>query len=216
VQDARRYSIAHENINKWYNHNWSRTDFRDGENTKLCAKSTKLNRLLILVSYLRVRGLTVDTYCGLCGKQGPLKQTDCCNRTICDMSEDPFTNPENVLDICPRNHRLYTLCGIHYDNHPQTCDWRDCQKCKDNIIPFERFVGYGTSRYNFDGTWKDPPTFPPTNCEKCGKLLFVNLGNVIYKADGGCICAEHQQLPPSLAKSLLSSGKFKVESFGMS
>ena len=155
----------------------------------------------------------IGTYCGLCGKQGFLIQTECCERFICDPSHNGAT--PHILDICTRNHREYTLCGLHKkERHQEACDWRDCSKCEAHLKPTERFVGYGTNRYNFDGeNWK-PPTFEPTHCAQCGILMQLNIITCIGKADGRMICSEHQEIPLALATRLF--GNAKVESFGMS
>jgi hypothetical protein len=78
----------------------------------------------------------------------------------------------------------------------------------------ERFVGYGTNRYNFDDESWEPPTFEPTRCAQCGILMQLNIISYIGKADGTMICPEHQEIPLSLASRMLRNAK--VESFGIS
>ena len=144
-------------------------------------------------------------------------RTDCCNRTICDSSHTAGAGVSNILDICSRNHREYTLCGLHKKEcHEESRDWRDCSKCKQHFKFPEMFVGYGTSQYNFELDWLDPPTFEPTHCSQCGELLKLNINMCIVKADGTAICQKHQQLSLSAAKKVLSSGNWKVDSFGIS
>jgi len=220
---VRKFTIVQRNTNEKYPQavTWSKMIWlisRDGRNTKRCAKYIRWKHLLIRVSCIRKQQLLIiGMYCGLCGNQGPLKRTDCCNRTVCDMSENPFGDSGHILDNCSRNHRTYTLCGIHHGLHSQdTCNWRECVKCKDHLVEMEKYVGYGTSRYNFQGDWKDPPTFAPKNCAQCGRVLYMNIEGVIFQSDGKCICQKHNQVSPSVAKALLSSGAFKVESLGIS
>ena len=87
----------------------------------------------------------------------------------------------------------------------------------NNIYKYlEMFVWYGTSQYNFEGDWVDPPTFEHTHCSQCGELLKLNIDTVIVKADGTAICQKHQQLSLSAANKLLSSRNWKVDSFGIS
>ena len=155
------------------------------------------------------------TFCGLCGKQGPLKTTECCNRFVCA----PFSNHNKAtgLESCSRNHSEYSLCGLHHKlGHDIACDWRECSKCKDQLQFLERYVGYGTNRYNFAEEWEFPPAFETTRCAQCNELLKLNMEGFIVKADGHCICQKHQEIPPALARRLLSSGNLKVESFGIS
>ena len=133
-------------------------------------------------------------------------QTECCNRPVCDSSKTE-EDTSHILDICSRNHREYTLCGLHIkEHHEETCDWRECSKCKEHLRHLERYVGYGSSRYNFKGDWLDPPTFEPTHCAQCGEMIKLNTVAFIEKADGMIICQKHQQLPPSVAKNLISMG----------
>src|SRR5579862_9543926 len=159
--------------------------------------------------------LTSDTYCGLCGNDGPLKKTDCCNRTICDTPEKGFKG--DILSICSRNHREYTLCGLHHAQHHDASDWRGCSQCKEQLTVLEKYVGYGTNRYNFQGDrWENPPTVEPKTCAQCGVLLRPNIESVICRPDGRWICPKHCQIPESMARAMLSRGNYKVESFGIS
>lgn len=223
VQPVKCHTTVPKNIKQRYNTPLSDfcgiiIDIRHGENTKHCVKSIKwIARLrkVPLPSYSVVN--FEDTYCGLCGQTGPLKKTECCGRSICATTE---TDPKHktILDVCSRNHSKYTLCGKHHElGHDKQCDWRECSQCKAHLVFLEGFVGYGTNRYNFSTDhWKNAPRFEIKHCDQCGELLKFNLGSVIMKADGTWICQKHQELPPAMARSLLASGNFKVESFGMS
>ena len=64
--------------------------------------------------------------------------------------------------------------------------------------------------------WLNPPKFEPTHCSQCGELIKFNISGFIVQADGTAICQKHQQISPSMAKKLLSSGNWKVDSFGIS
>lgn len=115
-----------------------------------------------------------DTYCGLCGKTGPLMRTECCNRTICDDSHlyrlHTFSNVS-----CARNHSRYTLCGSHSrERHDKAVNWRDCTKCTTVWDSPEMNAAQGTSSFNFiDDVW-NPPKFEPTKCQGCSALIKMN------------------------------------------
>ena len=117
----------------------------------------------------------IDTYCGLCGKQGPLRRTDCCNRPVCDDYHKYQVNTFSRVS-CSRNHERYTICGNHKREHPkETCHWQECFKCLTGYSDLESYAGQGTSYCNFaDDAWDDAPPFEPTHCAKCGKLVKLN------------------------------------------
>jgi hypothetical protein len=116
-----------------------------------------------------------STYCGLCGKQEPLRRTDCCNRTVCDDFDNyvPFSYTKTS---CARNHSRYTICSTHKTEHPdENCNWRQCVKCKEDSGEVENFVGSGSSNFNFvEDQWDDAPTFEPTYCFACRRLVKLN------------------------------------------
>ena len=180
------------------------TNFRGGRSTKVSAKSTERRILLTRVyppspaslyysRYLRSRVaplprasnfvfhgsssnlVSLGTYCGLCGKQGPLILTDCCNRPVCD--DQHMYKPFSYSRVsCARNHERYTVCHHHIVEHPEeTCYWRDCGKCREDFADVESYVGQGTSHCNFaDDYWDDPPSFEPGHCSRCGTMMKLN------------------------------------------
>ena len=143
-------------------------------------------------------------------------QTECCNRPVCDpVANAP--NASNILDICSRSHKEYTLCGLHKkENHDETCDWRECSKCGEHLRHLERLVFYGSNRFNFEGDWLNSRTFEPTHCAQCGELIKLNLEGFIEKADGTVICCKHEEIPTSVVQRMFSSGRWKVDSVGIS
>lgn len=114
--------------------------------------------------------------CGLCGKQGRLIKTECCNQWICDDS-DQYEMFSYSRNSCFRNHSHYTLCSHHY-NEDHMGNWKDCKQCAKDFEPeTEMYVWYGTNEYNFE-TLTNPPDYDPTYCEKCKKR--INLGEDGY------------------------------------
>lgn len=111
--------------------------------------------------------------CGLCGKEGNLTKTQCCNNWICDDAEN-YVLFSYARNSCLRNHDNYTICSYHHNNEHEG-DWLTCQKC---IADFdtEDYVDMATNEYNFVKL-QNPPHFDPTLCSKCGA--------VIKRADGG-------------------------------
>ena len=130
-----------------------------------------------------VRGAS-SRRCGLCGKTGKLTRTECCGRWICD-DEDRYIIFSYARNSCFRNHRRYTLCGYH-SSEEHSGDWRECQKCR-NEIQAEMYVYYGTNEYNFVKL-ANPPSYEPTLCKKCGKV--IRLAEDAYTMKGkGYYCA---------------------------
>ncbi len=105
--------------------------------------------------------------CGLCGKTKNLTKTECCGNWICD-DEHNYQLFSYARNSCNRNHRRYTLCGYHF-NEGQGGDWKDCLKCRDSFET-EMYVSYGTNEFNFEAL-PDPPTYEPTKCADCGKVI---------------------------------------------
>ena len=126
----------------------------------------------------RVKGKKKASKCGLCGKKGKLRKTECCGRWICDDYEkyELFSFARNS---CSRNHDRYTLCGYHFAGGHEG-HWQDCRECRENFET-EMYVWYGTNEYNFEKL-KNPPAFEPTHCAKCGKV--INLGNDGFSIKG--------------------------------
>jgi hypothetical protein len=77
--------------------------------------------------------------CGLCGKVGKVRETDCCGNWICDDQDKyvPFSYSRNS---CNRNHDRYTLCGSHY-NEGHSGLWKDCDECRKSFNT-EMYVWY--------------------------------------------------------------------------
>jgi hypothetical protein len=107
--------------------------------------------------------------CGLCGKVGKVRKTDCCGNWICDDHDKyvPFTYARNS---CNRNHDRYTLCGSHY-NEGHVGHWKDCDECRKSFKT-EMYVWYSTNEFNFEKL-ENPPTFEPTLCTECGKVIHL-------------------------------------------
>jgi hypothetical protein len=105
--------------------------------------------------------------CGLCGKRGRLRKTDCCDNWICD-DEDSYVMFSYARNSCHRNHSRYTLCSFHY-NESHTGDWQDCEKCRGDFET-EMYVWYGTNEYNFVKL-QNPPKYEPTRCAKCKRVI---------------------------------------------
>ncbi|MGH2362116.1 MAG: hypothetical protein ACRDGM_16440 [bacterium] len=122
--------------------------------------------------------------CGLCGKTRKLTRTECCGHWICD-DEDSYVIFSYARNSCFRNHRRYTLCGYHSsEEHPG--DWRKCQQCRKQIEA-EMYVYYGTNEYNFVKL-ENPPSYEPTRCKQCGKV--IRLAEDAYTMKGkGYYCA---------------------------
>ncbi|GKT10257.1 hypothetical protein [Desulforhabdus sp. TSK] len=117
--------------------------------------------------------------CGLCGKQGKLTKTECCNQWICD-DEDQYVLFSYARNSCYRNHSNYTLCAYHY-NEGHEGDWRECRKCRD-AFETEKYVWHGTNEYNFVKL-QNPPKFEPTRCSKCNAV--IRLSEDAYSMQSG-------------------------------
>jgi hypothetical protein len=193
-----------------------KANFRRGQNTRDFAKSIEWKILRIQVLLHPSCNNVLGTYCGLCGKQGPVVQTECCGHFLCEPPENEYDTKLPILDNCSRNHDKYTLCGLHKEHSGENCNWRDCSKCKTKFPKVEMYVGYGTKNYNFDCENWNAPKFEVTHCAECGILIHLNTTMHIVRQNQTVICHKHQEIPASMLKSLLASGKYKVESFGMS
>lgn len=118
--------------------------------------------------------------CGLCGKRGRLIRTECCGQWICD-DEHEYELFSYARNSCSRNHRRYTLCGVHHsEGHDGS--WKDCQECKENIEP-EMYVYYGTNEYNFEKL-EDIPEYEPTKCLECGAVIVMSEGGFSKSMEG--------------------------------
>lgn len=117
--------------------------------------------------------------CGICGKQGKLRKTECCGNWICDDEAEyiPFSYERNS---CSRNHQRYTLCGFHYAEGHRG-HWKDCPECRKEFET-EMYVWYGTNEYNFEKL-DNPPAYRPTKCAICGRV--IRLGTDNFTQSGG-------------------------------
>lgn len=110
-----------------------------------------------------------DYRCFLCGKRSKLIQTDCCGKWICN-DEHKYVVFSYARNSCHRNHARFTLCAFHHANNHEG-DWKTCEKCKESFKDqMEMYVWYGTNEYNWE-TLPDPPSYEPTLCAKCGRVI---------------------------------------------
>jgi hypothetical protein len=119
--------------------------------------------------------------CGLCGATANLTRTECCGNWICD-DEHTYRLFSYARNSCYRNHSRYTLCAFHW-NEGHDGHWQDCQECREEIDETEMYVYYGTNEYNFE-TLKNPPSFEPTKCGKCGAVIQLSEGGYSYSKEG--------------------------------
>ena len=116
--------------------------------------------------------------CSLCGKTTNLIRTECCGQWICN-DEDKYIVFSYARNSCHRNHNRYTLCAYHFnEGHPGK--WQGCQRCRKSFET-EIYVYYGTNEYNFEKL-ANPPTFRPTRCARCKKV--IHLGTDGYSTKG--------------------------------
>jgi hypothetical protein len=109
----------------------------------------------------------VTRRCGLCGKAGKLRKTECCGKWICDDGAK-YVLFSYARNSCARNHGRLTLCAFHH-NERHAGDWRECARCRESFET-EMYVWYGTNEYNFEKL-SNPPSYAPTKCSKCGAVI---------------------------------------------
>lgn len=109
--------------------------------------------------------------CGLCGKAKRLTRTECCDRLICD-DEGEYVPFSYSRKSCSRNHRRYTLCGLHHTECHEG-EWKTCTACRKHCAELEMYVYYGTNEYNFEKL-EDPPAYEPTHCGACGRVIVLS------------------------------------------
>ena len=120
-----------------------------------------------------------DYRCFLCGKRSKLIQTDCCGKWICN-DEHKYIAFSYARNSCHRNHARLTLCAFHHDNNHEG-DWKTCEKCNESFKDqMEMYVWYGTNEYNWE-TLPNPPSYEPTLCAKCGRV--IRLAEEGYRID---------------------------------
>ncbi len=83
--------------------------------------------------------------CGLCGKSGRVRKTECCGQWICN-DEAKYVVFSYARNSCHRNHRRYTLRAFHHEESHEV-DWKDCPRCRQEFKT-ELYVWYGTNEYN--------------------------------------------------------------------
>jgi len=118
--------------------------------------------------------------CFICGKKTKLTKTECCNQWICD-DENKYVLFSYAHNSCKRNHRQYTLCG-HHHTEEHSGDWKTCKKCKGDT-ELEMYVYFGTNEYNFEKL-ENPPTYKPTLCIKCRKVINLSKDGYSMNKDG--------------------------------
>lgn len=122
--------------------------------------------------------------CGLCGKSKKLIKTECCNKWICDDS-DKYVMFSYDRNSCYRNHDRYSLCAYHFhENHKG--DWKLCKKCPKQFDT-EDYVWYATNDYNFEKL-PNPPTFKPTHCADCNKIIIRGEEGYTSMPNGTYLC----------------------------
>lgn len=118
--------------------------------------------------------------CGLCGKRKRLTRTECCGQPICD-DESSYVMFSYARNSCSRNHRRFTLCGIHHTEGHEGA-WQTCRQCRNHPAELEIYVYYGTNEYNFEKL-ENPPAYEPTHCGRCGRV--IALGTDGYQTGPG-------------------------------
>ena len=108
--------------------------------------------------------------CGLCGKRKRLTRTQCCGRPICD-DEGEYVLFSYARNSCSRNHRRFTLCGLHH-TEGHAGEWKTCAACREYFEELEMYVHSGTNAYNFEKL-DNPPTYEPTRCGGCGRVIVL-------------------------------------------
>ncbi len=103
---------------------------------------------------------------------------------ICD-DEDQYVLFSFGRNSCSRNRRKYTLCGFHGEEGHEG-NWQDCPECREHMQT-EIYVWYGTNKYNFEKL-KNPPTYKPTKCAKCKKVIRLTQDGYTV-TDEGYLCA---------------------------
>ena len=118
--------------------------------------------------------------CGLCGKTKKLTKTECCGNWICD-DEENYVLFSYAHNSCSRNHRRYTICSMHFEEG-HSGSWQECQKCQ-NAVETEMYVYYATNEHNFE-ILDNPPTYEPTECVHCKKVIVLADGGYASTAKG--------------------------------
>lgn len=125
--------------------------------------------------------------CGLCGKRKQLTRTECCGQPICD-DESSYEMFSYARNSCSRNHRRFTLCGLHHtEGHKGS--WQTCRRCRNYPAELEMYVYYGTNEYNFEKL-ANPPAYEPTQCAGCGRVIKLGTDGYAAHPDGTYRCED--------------------------
>ena len=124
--------------------------------------------------------------CFICGKTEKLVKTECCNHWICD-DEEKYELFSFSDASCHRNHRRFTLCGIHYEEGHKG-NWQHCEKCR-KMFDDEMYAYYGTNEYNHT-ILPNPPTYEPTHCAKCRMIISRGYDPYTSMPDGTFLCVK--------------------------
>eukprot|EP01119_Soliformovum_irregulare_P024306 TRINITY_DN8686_c0_g1_i1.p1 TRINITY_DN8686_c0_g1~~TRINITY_DN8686_c0_g1_i1.p1 ORF type:complete len:190 (+),score=18.60 TRINITY_DN8686_c0_g1_i1:91-660(+) len=100
--------------------------------------------------------------CGLCGSEGKLTKTPCCNNWVCDDASD-YVMFSYSRSHCSRSHDRYTLCG-------QPTEWKEDWRFAENrkskeFDPIDYW--YGLNAYNFYPMLEVPYTPMTMECSRC-------------------------------------------------
>ena len=124
--------------------------------------------------------------CGLCGATENLTKTECCDNWICD-DESEYEMFSYNRNSCSRNHRRFTLCGVHHEEG-HAGDWKTCEKCRENYDKdLEMYAHCGTNNYNFE-IMENLPTFEHKRCSTCSKVIHQGSEGYSANPDGTYIC----------------------------
>jgi len=86
---------------------------------------------------------------------------------------------------CWRNHDRYTLCAYHY-HEGHTGAWQTCKTCRESFET-EDYVDMATNEYNFEKL-QNPPSYKPTKCAECGKVIIRAHGGYSIVPNKGYVC----------------------------
>ena len=129
--------------------------------------------------------------CGLCGQAKKLTKTACCNQWICD-DNDQYVLFSYARNSCWRNHDRFTICSYH--NHEKhRGEWQTCIECRTSFDT-EDYVDMATNTYNFEKL-KNPPSFEPTFCAECGRIIVRSNESYTMVPKKGYVCDDCYQVP---------------------
>jgi hypothetical protein len=88
---------------------------------------------------------------------------------------------------CLVKHSRFTLCGAHHSEE-HGGDWKSCEVCPETW-PLEMYVWYGTNKWNFEKL-ENPPSYEPTHCGGCGRVIVLSKGGYSQNPDGSHRCMD--------------------------